>query len=262
MKQILRWQYTTLAKELRLLQGHLVDPSCPCKTEGEACVFKHLNTVEGLAIESAAMEPDTHVKELLNKLASEAKAHREFEANLTCHPFSTDKTGRVGAEWARTWAKAFEQLVLNACDLPGKEERPVETAPSTTAKKIECRGCSCHRGRQTLVVFTLAGCPHCADYKKKLSAAGIKFEEVDCSKSGNVAQCDRLRIKLTPTPAWKCGADQWEVIPFETPVTNLRSYDVYIRSRESAAPLKRDAHRAPPVLRGTHPLSQDSGPIE
>ena len=52
MKSIVRWQYSALEAELTLLEGHLQDPNCPCRSEGEACPRKHLKRANALASET------------------------------------------------------------------------------------------------------------------------------------------------------------------------------------------------------------------
>lgn len=114
MKPILRWQRDQLAKELLLLQGHISDPTCPCKTEGEKCVRKHLLTIEALAQETIPIEESDARAEELGQLANEARELREEEEKNLCGqkphykwPIDT---------WSRNWRKKFETM---ACEISG-----------------------------------------------------------------------------------------------------------------------------------------------
>ncbi len=112
IKPILRWQRDQICKELLLLQGHISDPTCPCKTEGEKCVRKHLLTIEALAQETIPIETSDTRAEELAQLGTEAQELREEEEKSLCGekphykwPIDT---------WARNWRKKFETL---ACEL-------------------------------------------------------------------------------------------------------------------------------------------------
>ncbi|WP_029896327.1 hypothetical protein [Desulfohalovibrio reitneri] len=112
MKPILKWQYDQLVKELLLLQEHQANPDCPCDTEGEMCVRKHLMTIEGYAEETGPMEPDGERGEKLRELAMEAREHREREERALCgQDVSEDLSG-----WTRGWRKEMEGFSL-ACDV-------------------------------------------------------------------------------------------------------------------------------------------------
>ncbi|NLZ92425.1 MAG: hypothetical protein GX922_00170 [Firmicutes bacterium] len=115
MKAILKWQYDQLVKELLLLQEHQTDPSCPCATDGEMCVRKHLLAIEGYAQETMAMEENQLYKNKLQVLATEAQSYREQE----------EQALRGEAEhvelikWSRDWRKEFETYSLGM-DKQGK----------------------------------------------------------------------------------------------------------------------------------------------
>jgi hypothetical protein len=68
MKPILKWQYDQIIKELLLLQEHQTDPTCPCETDGEMCVRKHLLTIEAYAEETIPMEDDESFRQKLEQL--------------------------------------------------------------------------------------------------------------------------------------------------------------------------------------------------
>lgn len=115
MKPILKWQYDQLVKELILLQEHQADPHCPCETAGEMCVRKHLLTIEAYAQETLAIEEDHEWRERLDKLALEAKTHRETEEKVLC-----GKGGSLDIlDWSRYWRKEFETHSLG-CELEGE----------------------------------------------------------------------------------------------------------------------------------------------
>ena len=115
MKPILRWQRDQISKELLLLQGHISDPTCPCKTDGEKCVRKHLLTIEALAQETIPIEDSDARAEELAQLANEARELRDAEEKNLCG----QKPGYKWPidSWSRNWRKKFETL---ACELDGK----------------------------------------------------------------------------------------------------------------------------------------------
>jgi len=111
LKKILKWQYDQLIKELLLLQEHQADPSCPCETDRETCVRKHLMEIEAYAQETIPMEENEEFKKKLEKLQLEAKQIREAEeASLRDekveYPFDEK-------EWPRNWRKEFEAYTLH-----------------------------------------------------------------------------------------------------------------------------------------------------
>ncbi len=111
MKPILKWQYDQLLKELLLLQEHQADPSCPCETESEMCVRKHLLIIEAYAQETVSIEENQEYQEKLTQLAEEAKAFRKAEeaalrGEETLYPFDQ-------MAWPRTWRKEFEAYSLD-----------------------------------------------------------------------------------------------------------------------------------------------------
>ncbi|GAI72680.1 unnamed protein product [marine sediment metagenome] len=71
------WQLEQLEGECALLQGHAADPSCPCETDTEHCVRKHLLTIEALAKETYAMLDDDQEKEIVADLADQARVWRK-----------------------------------------------------------------------------------------------------------------------------------------------------------------------------------------
>jgi len=117
VKKITKWQFEQLEKELRLLQGHLSDPSCPCQTDGEHCVRKHLITIAALAAETVPIAKGENEKKLLKELMDEAQGFANIENWKICH--DDMKMNIVSADWARTWAKRVEHKVTGACTITG-----------------------------------------------------------------------------------------------------------------------------------------------
>ena len=132
MKKITKWQLEQLEKELRLLQGHLVDPSCPCQTDGEHCVRKHLITIAALATETLPIAKTDEDREMLKKLTKEAQSYANIESWKICH--SGLEINLVSADWARNWAKRVEHRVTGACTITGGESY---TPLAPGEKKVE-----------------------------------------------------------------------------------------------------------------------------
>ncbi len=74
---LVQWQLEQLEGECALLQGHAADPSCPCETDTEHCVRKHLLTIEALAKETYAMVDNGPEKEIMTDLADQARSWRK-----------------------------------------------------------------------------------------------------------------------------------------------------------------------------------------
>jgi hypothetical protein len=108
VKPILKWQYDQLVKELLLLQEHQTDPSCPCSTDGEMCVRKHLLTIEAYVQETIPMEDDAAYRERLTDLAGEAQSYRLQEEEALR---GEDEHPSLAA-WTRDWRKVFEEHSL------------------------------------------------------------------------------------------------------------------------------------------------------
>lgn len=109
MKPIVKWQYDQIIKELLLLQEHQTDPTCPCSTDGEMCVRKHLMTIEGYAQETIPMEDDKSYKDKLKSLAVDAQTYRQQEEDAL-----RGEGEHVSLiEWTRNWRKEFEEHSLD-----------------------------------------------------------------------------------------------------------------------------------------------------
>lgn len=113
VKPILKWQYIQLTKELLLLQNHASDPTCPCKSEGEMCVRKHLLLIEALAEETITLEDDPEKIKYLLALAAAAKEKRDNEEQKLCGREVESPNLDI---WARGERKTVESWSL-ACDL-------------------------------------------------------------------------------------------------------------------------------------------------
>ena len=111
VKPILKWQYDQLIKELLLLQEHQTDPACPCSTDGEMCIRKHLMAIEGYAQETIPMDDDESYREKLLALAVEAKAYRQQEEKA----LRGEGEHVTLIEWTRNWRKEFEEYSLAPC---------------------------------------------------------------------------------------------------------------------------------------------------
>lgn len=144
MKPILLWQRDQISKELLLLQGHISDPTCPCKTDGEKCVRKHLLTVEALAQETIPIEDSDARAEELGQLANEARELRAEEEKNLCG--QAPKFKWPLDTWSRDWRKKFETL---ACELDGHKKpkvamhQEVVVCQEHTAKAGQRMVCDC-----------------------------------------------------------------------------------------------------------------------
>ena len=83
MRPLVRWQLEQLEAECALLQGHAADPSCPCETDTEHCVRKHLLTIEALAKETYPMMENETDKQIMTDLADQARTWRKRVEELT-----------------------------------------------------------------------------------------------------------------------------------------------------------------------------------
>ena len=77
------WQLEQIEAECALLQGHATDPTCPCESETEHCIRKHLLTIEALAKEAYPMVKEPQEKERLTDLADQARQWRKEVEALT-----------------------------------------------------------------------------------------------------------------------------------------------------------------------------------
>lgn len=75
--QLVTWQYEQIEAECALLAGHATDPSCPCESDTEHCIRKHLLTIEALAKETYPMDISDQEKQGMADLADQARAWRK-----------------------------------------------------------------------------------------------------------------------------------------------------------------------------------------
>ncbi|MFP4165010.1 MAG: hypothetical protein ACLFQB_11030 [Chitinispirillaceae bacterium] len=111
MKPILKWQYEQIVKELLLLQDHVTDRACPCQSEGERCIRKHLLSIEAYAEETTPIETDQNWRNKLLSLAQDAKEKRSGQEKVLCDKGKPPEL----IEWSRNWRKVFEEYSL-ACE--------------------------------------------------------------------------------------------------------------------------------------------------
>ena len=77
LSPLIRWQYEQIEAECSLLTGHATDPSCPCESDTENCIRKHLLTIEALAKETYPMVETEQQKEVMADLADQARTWRK-----------------------------------------------------------------------------------------------------------------------------------------------------------------------------------------
>ncbi len=83
LSPLVRWQYEQIEAECVLLAGHATDPSCPCESDTEHCIRKHLLTIEALAKETYPMDISDQEKQGMADLADQARAWRKQIEQLT-----------------------------------------------------------------------------------------------------------------------------------------------------------------------------------
>ena len=77
LSPLVRWQYEQIEAECSLLSGHATDPDCPCESDTENCIRKHLLTIEGLAQETYPMDISDQGKQKMADLADQARSWRK-----------------------------------------------------------------------------------------------------------------------------------------------------------------------------------------
>lgn len=127
MTPLLKWQYEQLVKELLLLQDHLTDPSCPCETESEMCIRKHLLIIEAYARETVAMEKSSAYREDLEKLVQEAREKRKAQERKLLG--EANGLSQDHSEWVRGWRKQFEPRSLGTAGQQEFESEGTCTLP-------------------------------------------------------------------------------------------------------------------------------------
>ena len=80
---LVTWQYEQIEAECALLSGHATDPDCPCDSDTENCIRKHLLTIEALAKETYPMDISDREKQSMADLAAQARSWRKQIEDLT-----------------------------------------------------------------------------------------------------------------------------------------------------------------------------------
>jgi len=94
---LVRWQYEQIEAECSLLTGHVTDPDCPCESDTENCVRKHLLTIEALAKETYPMDISDQEKQGMADLADQARSWRKQieQYTLAPEPVKAPNPGKV-----------------------------------------------------------------------------------------------------------------------------------------------------------------------
>lgn len=110
---MLMWQYRVILQQLDQIQLHSSDSTCPCslRDEGEYCIPKHLNLLNSLGNETAAMDSNPDNSLMFFDLGDEAA-----ERHLATKDHVCGKGEDLDlVTWARNWRKKIEPLYY-ACD--------------------------------------------------------------------------------------------------------------------------------------------------
>ena len=83
---LVTWQYEQIEAECALLTGHATDPACPCESDTENCIRKHLLTIEALAKETYPMDIGDREKQGMADLADQARTWRKQIEQYTINP--------------------------------------------------------------------------------------------------------------------------------------------------------------------------------
>ncbi|MGQ9682036.1 MAG: hypothetical protein ACUVX9_05840 [Anaerolineae bacterium] len=111
---VMKYQYDQINKHLLLLQDHAAARTCPYSPAGEACIRKHLLTIEAYAEETIPMEDNPAYQAKLADLENEARARRLDEEAVICGEKAELASGLD--HWARRWRKEFELHALS-CEM-------------------------------------------------------------------------------------------------------------------------------------------------
>jgi len=155
---LVTWQYEQIEAECALLTGHATDPSCPCESDTENCIRKHLLTIEALAKETYPMDISDQGKQGMADLADQARAWRKQIEQLTignpggnpppAQPFRIEETDsaqvRIYKEQSEFHGGSFrtikpdeETLVLVGCPV----DRAKWTGTECVCQDTGERGC-------------------------------------------------------------------------------------------------------------------------
>jgi hypothetical protein len=126
---LMKYQYDQLLKHLILLQDHAAARTCPYSRTGEACIRKHLMTIEAYAEETIPMEDDPHLRSKLEDLEDESRSRRLDQEAVLCGEKEQILEGLE--HWARKWRKQFEAHALS-CEL----QKPAQAALKAPAEAL------------------------------------------------------------------------------------------------------------------------------
>ncbi|MBU1449282.1 hypothetical protein KKF45_05550 [Patescibacteria group bacterium] len=132
MKPLLQWQLDQITKELLLLQQHIADPTCPCETETENCVRKHLLTLEGLMEETLPMVDGKTREQIDDDLAYIREMRKRYEQQV-CPIEKLDTETQPALEQTQKAGKTIKELIE---EMYNKEGRP-EMATYNKEGKVE-----------------------------------------------------------------------------------------------------------------------------
>jgi hypothetical protein len=131
---MMAWQLDRLIGQLILLGDHFSDPKCPCSYGysdptgtyvSETCIPKHLLAVYEYSAETAPMSSEAKLKEVLLRLAEEARGIRDAEKDKLCGK----NTKQVNiTEWSRDFRKLLEPYAYDtACAVKDRRRKPART---------------------------------------------------------------------------------------------------------------------------------------
>lgn len=99
---LVTWQYEQIEAECALLTGHATDPACPCDSDTENCIRKHLLTIEALAKETYPMDISDQEKQGMADLADQARTWRKQIEQYTIGSGSPEPANPEPGEVIRT----------------------------------------------------------------------------------------------------------------------------------------------------------------
>ncbi|MBA7522463.1 hypothetical protein ES705_14582 [subsurface metagenome] len=106
------WQLEQIEAECALLQAHATDPSCPCESDTEHCIRKHLLIIEALSKEAVPMVSEQEEKQFLSDLADNARTWRKAVEQLTIGAAAEISGNPDGKKALRTEQLDGEQVIV------------------------------------------------------------------------------------------------------------------------------------------------------
>ncbi len=198
---LVTWQLEQIEAECALLQGHATDPSCPCESETEHCIRKHLLTIEALAKETYPMVNDTQEKQQMTDLA----------------------------EQARQWRKEVEALTLGNNSNPGPEEQPFRIEQTATDEiRVYKELAEFHQGSLRTIKqddsLVLVGCP--------VDRGSWQGEECVCRDTGERGCMELHSITQKKNPGPRVAEIESQIYETQTEIEALDSALKANRARE------------------------------